>query len=267
MIVLAERNNALIRPRFRPSTVMRIAAIGLHQLLTSALAANLALHTMGMVNMFGWKTKLNAQTLRMIETTGAYDGGLGPATHGLLAGTRIATAMGWRAVNAIAVGDLVLTFDNGLQAVTAVRRSTLWVDAIRVPEHMWSVHIPAGALGNYDDMTVLPEQGLLIESDAAMDKYGDPFAVVPAASLAGVRGITRQAPRQAIEIVTLSFDNDQVVYAEGNVMTFCPAAHISLNDMLAQKTSAYDVLNMNDASFLAECIVVEGNYVGTAQAA
>ena len=40
-------------------------------------------------------------------------------TTGLVAGTRIATAMGWRAVEAIAVGDLVLTFDNGLQPVVA----------------------------------------------------------------------------------------------------------------------------------------------------
>lgn len=62
-------------------------------------------------------------------------------------------------------------------------------------EHMRPVHIPAGALGNCVEMTVLADQGLMIESDAALDQHGDPYAIVPALSLVGVRGITRQAPR------------------------------------------------------------------------
>ena len=210
--------------------------------------------------MFGWKTKNNTRPLRMMEMSGAYDGGLETATHGLMAGTRVATSMGWRQVDAIAAGDMVLTFDNGMQRVSEVRRSTLWIDAVQVPTHMWQVHIPAGALGNYNAMTVLPEQGILIESDAAMDQYGDPFAVIPAAALDGVRGITRQAPRQAIEIITLFFDADQVIYAEGNLLTHCPARRVSLTDMLNEAPSAYDVLNLRDATFLAECVIVEDHF-------
>ena len=57
---------------------------------------------MGMENMFGWNE--NTPPRRMMETTGAYDGGLNIMTTGLTSGTRVATSMGWRQVNAIAVG-------------------------------------------------------------------------------------------------------------------------------------------------------------------
>lgn len=207
--------------------------------------------------MFGWNTKKSTRPMRMMETTGAYDGGSVPVSHGLLATTRIATAMGWRAINAIAIGEEVLTFDNCTQRVTDIQRTTLWVNATHVPEHMWNVHIPAGALGNFEPLTMLPDQGVLIESDAAVDQYGDPFAVVPAASLSGVLGITRQPPHQSIEVVTLFFADDQVIYAEGNLLTHFAARHVTLNDMLTLTHSAYDVLSMSDAAFLAECMAIE----------
>jgi hypothetical protein len=212
---------------------------------------------MGMEKMFGWKTKNSARSLRMMDTTGAYDGGRVAVTRGLIATTRVATAMGWRTVDAIAVGDEVLTFDNGMQRVTEVQRSTFWVGATHVPKHMWNVHIPAGALGNFDAITVLPHQGLLIESDAAVDQYGDPFAVVPAAALDGVLGITCQPPRQSLEVVTLYFADPQVIYAEGNLLTHCPTRNVTLDEMLNQSKGTYDVLSQHDAAFLAECIAIE----------
>lgn len=217
--------------------------------------------------MFGWKTKTNTLPRRMIEATGAYDGGLNTVTNGLIAGTRIATTMGWRGVEAIAVGDAVLTFDNGLQLVTSVSRSTMWVDAISVPERMWPIHIPAGALGNHVEMSVLADQGLMIESDAALDQHGDPFAVVPALSLVGVRGITRQPPRHQFEIITLSFNTDQVIYGEGSVLMHCPATQVSLEAMLNGAPHAYEVLSLTDAAVLAECIVVEDHFATNTHAA
>ena len=60
------------------------------------------------------------------------------------------------------------------------------------------------------------------QSDAALDQHGDPYAVVRALSLVGVRGITRQAPRNQLKIVTLSFGVEQVIYAEGNVLVHAP---------------------------------------------
>jgi len=210
---------------------------------------------MGTMTMIGWKTKQPMH--RMAETSGAYDGAKVFAGHGLMAGTHVASNLGWRPVEALAAGDKVLTFDNGLQMVLDVRRTVLFADASSVPEHMCPVTVPAGALGNRKAMHVLPEQGVLVESDAANDAHGDPFAIVTAASLVGFRGIAREFQAREIEIVTLYFAQPQVIYAEGGMLIYCPQAHLALTDMISAATQPYDVLTGEDASFLVDCMRYE----------
>ena len=64
--------------------------------------------------MLGWMSAPPLGTKRTAEVTGASDGTANGVMTGLLAGTRVATAMGWRRVDAISEGDQILTFDNGL---------------------------------------------------------------------------------------------------------------------------------------------------------
>jgi len=59
-----------------------------------------------------------------------------------------------------------------------------------------------------------------------MDMHGDPFAVVPAASLIGFNGVHRVTTNGQIEVITLFFAQPQVIYAEGGALLFCPAAHL-----------------------------------------
>lgn len=178
------------------------------------------------------------------------------ATRGLLAGTRVATSMGWRAVDALAAGDLVLTFDAGLQPLVEVRREIFWTAEARAPSVYHSVYVPTGALGNSAEIELLPDQGVLVESDAACDAYGDPFAVIAAKSLDGYRGIRRVAPRTQIEIITLVFDTEQVVYADGGALVHCPQQMMHIDELCAA-TPGYDVIPPRDAAFLVECMKVE----------
>ena len=203
--------------------------------------------------MFGWKTR-NAPR-RMAETSAACDGAI-LTTRGLLAGSQIASAMGWRAVEALAPGDLVLTFDNGLQPLIELRRDTFWVADMMLPAAHASVLVPAGALGNSKDLELLPDQGVLIESDAACDAHGDPFAVVAAKALVGYRGITRIAPRTQVEVITLVFADEQVIYADGGALVHCPRPHICLSN-LGGDMGGYDVIPARDAGFIVECMIAE----------
>ena len=84
---------------------------------------------MGMDTMFGIGLKTIQPAKRSAEMGGAYDGGIAALSHGLMAGTRVASNLGWRAIEALAVGDMVLTFDHGMQAITEVRRANMWLDA------------------------------------------------------------------------------------------------------------------------------------------
>jgi len=213
--------------------------------------------------MFGWKNKTNEMQRRAVETSGAFDGGLAMMTHGMMAGTQVASNLGWRNVEALAVGDAVLTFDNGMQPITEIRRRVFWLDAPETDAALWPVVVPAGALDNQAELTLLADQGVMVESDAATDMYGDPFAVVPAIALVGVRGITRRAPRQQVEVIALYFADEQMIYAEGGALVHCPVRQTVLDSLLTGAGQTYDVLSNEDAMFLAECIAIEDHVVAT----
>ena len=143
--------------------------------------------------------------------------------RGITSGTRIATTIGWRAVETLAVGDSLLTFDNGPQKITAITRATQFVHDHIAPDFANPIHVPAGAIGNAEPMVVLPEQNVMIESDEAEARTGDPFALIPAKALVGYRGVDRFRALRAFEVLTLHFENDELVYVEGGALFLAPS--------------------------------------------
>jgi len=176
--------------------------------------------------MFGLlNTKESDRTYRTAEVTGAWDAGFvpNPSTEltGLAAGTLVATQNGWQDVSMVQVGDMILTFDGGLQAVKEVRKDLAWQDDFFCPEHLWPMHVPAGTLGNREPMTILQDQLVLIESDIAEEVFGDPFTLIKAEALEGYRGISRDRPAQIFEVFTLVFDTEQLVFAHSGALLHC----------------------------------------------
>lgn len=143
-------------------------------------------------------------------------------TEGLVAGTLVATEMGWQRAEALRPGDRVVTFDNGLQPLRGLGHGRLMSPRRGLPQAARPLVVPARALGNRREMVLLPGQSVLIESDAAEARYGDPFTLVPAAALEGHRGIARTEIAGEVEVVWLEFDGDEIVYAEGMVLAHCP---------------------------------------------
>lgn len=209
--------------------------------------------------MFGLGAKTQQPVHRAVEMSGAYDGCMATLSHGLMIGTRVASNLGWRAIDALAVGDKVLTFDNGMQEITEIRRAHVWLDAPETADMMWPVVIPEGALGNREELVLLPDQGVMIESDAAQDLRGDPFAVMTAHNLVGLRGIHRRQPVQRVELVAVYFDHDEVIYAEGGALIHCPADMSTLDKFLEAGDQTYVVLTGEEAEELAFHIGLEDN--------
>jgi len=206
--------------------------------------------------MFGWKNKTTALPRRTAEASGAYDGAYCLQTHGMMAGTKVASNLGWRVIDGLAIGDQVLTFDNGMQEIIDIRRQTFWLDAPDTDPADWPVIVPEGALDNRAPLTLLADQGVLVESDAAADVFGDPFVIMPAHMLNGIRGITREAPAQRVELIAIYFGQEQVVYAEGGALIHCPGRAKTFDNFMEPDRS-YDVLSVKDAAFVAECIQIE----------
>jgi len=191
-------------------------------------------------------------TKRTAEITGAIDGAATGVMTGLMAETRIATAMGWRKVEAICEGDKVLTFDNGLQEVSKVTRVRLWDGDGDCPRRFWPIAVPAGVFGNRAAMKILPSQALILESDIAEALYGDAFALVRACVLEGTRGMHRTPPARDAEVVLLHFADEQVVFGEDGALFFCPSSRDLIERALEGHEATYSILPMHEALRLVE---------------
>lgn len=194
----------------------------------------------------------------LLSTPSAVDAPeFGPA-DGIVAGTRLATSMGWRPVEAITSGDMVMTFDHGLRPVVSVKRTQLWLGQGQCPDHLQPLAVPAEALGNKCPMLLLPEQTVLVESDMAEAMFGDPFALIPAAALEGYRGIDRIPPHQRVEVVVLEFEEDEVVYANGCGMMHCASVDATgLDALFEDERPAYEALSLDMARSIVAGLIDE----------
>lgn len=174
---------------------------------------------------------------------------------GLVAGTTIATATGWRDVDRIAEGDLVLTFDCGMQPVRSVKRGQHWDGDHSCPMALRPFRVPAEALGNTTEMWLLPEECVMIDNDAADMLFDDPFPLVSASHLAGFRGIQRVEPPACLTVVHLEFDADQVIFANSGALVFCPKlGAVNIGDLMNGSSDApgYNPLSAEEAGMLLE---------------
>ena len=177
------------------------------------------------------------------------DGILITARQGFVAGTCVASNLGWKPVEDLCIGDKVLTFDNDMQRLTDIQRETVHTAFLGTRPSDAPLFVPRGALENRVDLWLMPDQGVMIEDETLCDRYGDPFAVVPAGALDGVRGIERRKPPAEFHVTVLSFADDQILYAEGGLLCFCPRPRQILLDRDSCEPS-YNVLSVDAARTL-----------------
>lgn len=209
-----------------------------------------------MLGWIDWKT-LNESDRD--DDCPAVDGILITGHAGFLCGMNVATSLGWRAIDKLRVGDRVLTFDHGLQPVLDIQREALAMPDGHLPVDHQPILIPVGALDNDAPLWIMPDQGLLVESDTVLDILDDPFAAIPARALTGFRGIGPALPEVPMNVSTIAFAEDEVVYVEGGLLAHCPRPRNLLAD--AGRPSAYQILSPRAARYLVSCLI-EDNDVG-----
>lgn len=185
-----------------------------------------------------------------------------PETGGILAGTMVATEDGWKPVETLCVGDLVMTFDGGLQPIMGVSRALYPALPAALDTSESLIRIPTGLIGNTSPLTVTPYQPLVIESDLSEVLFGDPFAPVEARALRAVSGVEEILPDEAVVVVSLGFEQDQIIFAAGNALVLCPAEMCfkprCLEDVVfANSEPSYQVLSAEEAHMVAAGILAE----------
>ena len=132
--------------------------------------------------------------------------------------TRIATSRGEVPVQNLKAGEMVLTRDNGLQAVRWVgRRNLTGTELLNAPDFN-PVRIKAGALRDgipTRDMMVSPNHRMLISSPSTEMLFSENEVLVAAKHLVGMKGIDQIAPSK-ISYIHVLFDNHEVVLADGS---------------------------------------------------
>ena len=136
---------------------------------------------------------------------------------GLLAGTLVETETGWQPVETLAIGQRVHTFDGGLQPLVALARQ-------RIAPGAGLVEVPGGVLSTCSTLRLLPGQHLLVETGAAAERLDCDRALVPASALEGWNGVNVVRPRLGTDVIALSFEAEEAVYAQTGVLMHCPAA-------------------------------------------
>lgn len=185
------------------------------------------------------------------------DGGLITGQSGFVTGTHVASNLGWRSVESLSVGDSVLTFDHGMQPIRSIQRDIVFRRGSLLPRSQRPVLLPEGALHNRREMWLMPDQGMMVESDTAGEVLGDPFVMVPARALIGFRGIRAAKPQDELTVVTLAFDADQAVYVEGGLIALCLRPRDILTEASVNSASDYKLLSMKVAQSLVRCLIDE----------
>ena len=128
-----------------------------------------------------------------------------------LAGTRIETPAGPRAIETLAEGDLVLTLD---KAPAPIR----WIGRSRVDGRgdLAPIRIAAGALGNKRDLYVSPNHRILLRSSAA-ELYLGSHEVLVAAKFQVNGGSVCPVPMPEADYLHLLLDGHEMVFSEGIV--------------------------------------------------
>lgn len=138
-------------------------------------------------------------------------------TTGLVAGTLVEGPKGWLPVEDLRIGCTVHSFDGGLARVLGLDRH--WITPNRGD---YLVHLPGGALDNCCDLTLLPGQNLLVDTQNDIALPDAIVVLIPAAALEGWLGAHRVPLETPIEVITPRFANDEAVFANSGTLLHCP---------------------------------------------
>ncbi len=132
-------------------------------------------------------------------------------------GSMILTDQGEVDVANLAVGDRVLTRDNGWQEIRWVGRRDLNAAELVAEQRFNPVRIAKGALGAglpERDMLVSPQHRMLMSGPRTELLFGEREVLVAATHMVGMPGIARVYPRQ-ISYIHLLFDQHEILRADG----------------------------------------------------
>lgn len=133
-------------------------------------------------------------------------------------GTMITTGRGEVAIEDLAIGDMVLTRDHGLQEIRWIGSTKLSAIDLMVRPELRPITIKANALGigaPSADLTLSPQHRVLINSKIARNLSGANEVLVAVKQLLLIDGVEQLQKFQDVEYFHMMFDHHEVVVSNG----------------------------------------------------
>lgn len=124
------------------------------------------------------------------------------------AGTRISTPYGQRPIETLGIGDLVLTKDNGPQAIRWIGKRTVPAVGKLAP-----IRFKAGVFDNDRDLIVSPQHRMLCSDWRSNLMFGDSEVLATAKHLINGDTVVRETVDE-VTYVHIMFDEHEIVFAE-----------------------------------------------------
>ena len=150
-----------------------------------------------------------------------------------VAGTQILTPDGYRLIDNLVVGDLVMTLDHGAQPIR-------WIGVARLPMAVLvneprfrpvTIKQDAFAAGCPQcDLQVSPQHRILVTGWQAELLFGEGDVLVPAIKLVNDNTIRSAAPDGDVTYIHLMFDCHEVIWADGLASESFLPGHVGAND-------------------------------------
>jgi len=133
-------------------------------------------------------------------------------------GTLIATPTGSQPIETLSVGDLVITADNGLQAIRWIGTKHITGVRLQAYPHLRPIRIRAHAFGHNRpdrDLLVSPQHRMFLRSHQAQLMFGEVEILAPAKGLLNDKTILVDTHITNIDYIHILFDSHQLVLANG----------------------------------------------------
>ena len=153
---------------------------------------------------------------------------------GFVAGTRISTRHGWRAVETIERATRVCTIPTGTARPTGVAAERIWLDPVDCPHVVRPLQVPPGALGNTAPFLMQQDMRVVFHDPEAADILGADAVTIRAEDLISFAGIAETQPPRRKTLVRLAFSKPVVLGVAGGARILCQPAVLDLATLAGQ---------------------------------
>lgn len=149
-------------------------------------------------------------------------------------GCFITTPRGPCLVENLKVGDLVITADNGLQAIRWIGRKPITGARLQAYPELRPVLIRKDAFGAgcpNRDMHVSPQHRMMVSSSRTLLDYGESEVLAPAKGLVNNASVLVDFQLHSTEYIHILFDRHEIVFANGTPTESFHPGHMAMSSV------------------------------------